>query len=77
LPQSLAFTSFQSNINNADLAAVWFGLKDFDKAFYYLDQCSDKRVEPVSYFIEYPEFKGIRNDPRFIQLTERIEFPVD
>ena len=65
------------SVTDADLTAVWFGLKEFDKAIYHLNQCAYKRVEPVSYYIEYPEFKGIRNAPRFKQLNERMELPVD
>lgn len=57
---------------DADLAGVWFGLGDFDKAFYYLNQCIDKRMGPVSYFLEYPAYRGIKDDPRYEALKKRM-----
>jgi len=57
---------------DADLAAVWFGLGDYDKTFYYLNQCIDKRIGPVSYFLEYPAYKEIKKDPRYLLIKERI-----
>jgi len=58
-----------------DLAGAWVGSGDFEKAFYYLNQCLDKRVGPVSYFIQYPPFEVIKNDPRYEELKERMKLP--
>ncbi len=55
-----------------DLASVWFGLGNMDKTFYYLNKCVDKRMGPVSYFLEYPTYKGIKDDPRYEDLKKRI-----
>ena len=57
----------------ADLAAIWFGLGDLDKAFYYINICVDKRMAPASYFLEYPAYKGVKQDPRYGELMRRIE----
>jgi TolB-like protein/Flp pilus assembly protein TadD len=57
---------------DADLAAVWFTLGNLDKTFYYLNQCVDKRMGPVSYFIEYPAYKEIKSDPRYEELKKRM-----
>ena len=57
---------------DADLAGVWFGIGNMDKTFYYLNQCVDKRMGPVSYFLEYPAYKGIKDDPRYEDLKKRI-----
>jgi pentatricopeptide repeat protein len=57
---------------DADLAAVWFGLGNLDRTFYYINQCIDKRMGPVSYFTEYPAYKGIKNDPRYLEIKKRI-----
>ena len=57
---------------DADLASVWFGLGDYDKTFYYINQCIDKRMGPVSYFLEYPAFRGIKDDPRYEDLKKRM-----
>ncbi len=60
-------------IVDADLSAVWFALGDIEKAFYYVNKCIDKRMGPVNYFLEYPAYKGIKDDPRYAQLKKRIE----
>ena len=57
---------------DADLAGVWFSLGDYDKAFYYLNQCIDKRMGPVSYFLEYPAYRGIKSDPRYEGIKKRM-----
>jgi adenylate cyclase len=62
---------------DADLAGAWYGLGDLDKTFHYLQQCVDKRMGPVHYFLEYPAYDGIKNDPRYDALkaymgTERL-----
>ena len=58
---------------DADIAAVWFGLGDYDKTFYYLNRCIDKRMGPVSYFIEYPPYRPIKSDPRYADLKKRMK----
>jgi tetratricopeptide (TPR) repeat protein len=60
------------SVIDADLAAVWFGLGNYDKAFYYINQCIDKRMGPVSYFLEYPAYKGIKEDPRYREIQKRM-----
>jgi adenylate cyclase len=59
------------SVVDADLAAVWYGLGNLDKTFYYLNQCVDKRMGPVGYFLEYPAYQGIKSDPRYSELQER------
>lgn len=60
---------------DADLAAVWYGIGDMDKTFYYLHQCVDKRMGPIHYFLEYPAYDGIKNDPRYEALAIRLKKP--
>lgn len=55
----------------ADLAAIWFGLGNLDKCFYYINRCIDKRMGPATYFLEYPAYKGVKDDPRYQQIVER------
>jgi TolB-like protein/Tfp pilus assembly protein PilF len=64
-----------NSVIDADLAAVWFGLGNLDKTFYYLNQCVEKRMGPVSYFLEYPAYKGIKDDPRYSALINRMGIP--
>jgi tetratricopeptide (TPR) repeat protein len=59
-------------VMDADIACVYMGMGDVDKTFQYLGQCVDKRLGPVLYYIHYPPYKIIRDDPRFEKLKERI-----
>jgi adenylate cyclase len=59
-------------VMDADLAAVWIGLGDLDKTFYYLDRCVEKRMGPVAYYLNYPPYKLIRKDPRWEELKKKI-----
>jgi adenylate cyclase len=61
------------SVIDADLAAVWWGMDNSDKTFYYIEQCIEKRMGPVSYFLEYPAYKGIKDDPRYHALKERMK----
>jgi adenylate cyclase len=57
---------------DADLAAAWFSIGNYDKTFYYLHQTVDKRMGPVSYFLEYPAYREIKDDPRYEELKKRM-----
>ena len=59
---------------DADIAAIWFGLGNLDKTFHYLNRCLDKRLGPVSYFLQYPPYRGVKNDPRYLDLLKRQGF---
>jgi tetratricopeptide (TPR) repeat protein len=59
------------SVIDPDLANVWYGLGNFDKCFYYLNQCVDKRIGPVSYYLEFPAFKELKSDPRYSALIKR------
>ena len=58
----------------ADLAAAWFGVGELDKTFHYLNEGIDRRMGPVTYFLEYPAYYGIKKDPRYNELVERMKF---
>lgn len=61
-----------NSVIDADLAGVWFGLDEYDKTFYYLNQCVDKRMGPISYFLEYPAYRNIKKDPRYPVIMKRL-----
>jgi len=61
------------SVVDTDIAAIWFALDDYDKTFYYINQCFEKRIAPVNYFLAYPVFKSLRQDPRYIELKEKTE----
>lgn len=60
------------SVVDGDLAAVWLGIGDIDKTYYYLNECIDKRMGPVACFIEYPPYKVVKADPRFNDLKKRM-----
>lgn len=60
------------SVVDGDLAAVWLGIGDIDKTYYYLNECIDKRMGPVACFIEYPPYKVVKADPRFNDLKQRM-----
>lgn len=57
---------------DADLLTIWLGLDDLDKVIYYIEQCVEKRMAPIIYYIQYPFFKSVRDDPRYRAIAERI-----
>ena len=58
---------------DADLASAWYALGNLDKTFYHLEQCIIKRMGPVIFFMEYPILRGIKDDPRYKQLLQKME----
>jgi len=62
------------SVIDPELAAVWFALGNLDKAFYYLGRAVDKRVGPISYFLEYPQYKSAKKDPRYKELLRKQGF---
>ncbi|MEO8765233.1 MAG: adenylate/guanylate cyclase domain-containing protein [Ginsengibacter sp.] len=61
-----------NSVIDADLASAWFALGDYDKTFYYINRCIDKRMGPVNYFMEYPAFKELKKDPRYNGIKRRM-----
>ena len=41
------------SVIDPEIAAVWFALGNYDKAFYHIGRAVNKTVAPVSYFCEY------------------------
>jgi tetratricopeptide (TPR) repeat protein len=50
---------------DGDMIGIWYALGDFDKTFFYIEQCIAKRTTPPALFLEYPAFKELRADPRY------------
>ena len=59
-----------------DYSVIYFGLKDYDKAFYYLNKSYENRMGiaclGMIFCIRYPMMKEMRTDPRFRELTEKM-----
>lgn len=64
------------SVIDAELSCAWFVLGDLDKTFYHLNQCVDKRIGPIAYILEYPEYESIKTDPRYWDIRRRMGLPV-
>jgi TolB-like protein/class 3 adenylate cyclase/Tfp pilus assembly protein PilF len=59
-----------------DFAILYYGLKDYDKVFHYLNAAYEKHLGIICFgmvfFIRAPIFSDIWNDPRFEELLNKI-----
>jgi hypothetical protein len=55
---------------DGDLAGMYFAIGDYDKVFYHLKRCVERRAAPINFFLEYPVLKELKNDPRFLDLRK-------
>ncbi len=59
-----------------DYAFLYSGMKEFDKAFEYLNKTYDQRMGiaclGMIFCIRYPMLTGLKSDPRFRELTEKM-----
>ncbi len=62
------------SITDPELASIWFALGNIDKSFYYLNQAVDKKLGPISYVLEYPQYAAVKKDPRYKELLRRQGF---
>ncbi|WP_262511777.1 adenylate/guanylate cyclase domain-containing protein [Pseudochryseolinea flava] len=60
---------------DGDLIGIWYGLGDYDKVFHYINECIRKRISPPTFFLEYPPFKSLKNDPRYEEVKRKIMGP--
>jgi len=58
---------------DGDLFGIWYALGDLDKAFYYLKQGFERRMAGINYWLEFPAFKKIKEDPRYAELKKKAE----
>ena len=61
---------------DVEKAVVHIGLRDFDSAFKFLFQASDKKLGGMN-FIKSRHWKDIHDDPRFITLLEKMNLPLE
>ncbi|MFI5219316.1 MAG: adenylate/guanylate cyclase domain-containing protein [Bacteroidia bacterium] len=63
-------------ILHMDYAFIYAGLKDYDKAFHYLNKTYDQRMGiaclGMIFCIRYPMLNELHADPRFKQLMDKI-----
>jgi tetratricopeptide (TPR) repeat protein len=58
-----------------DLAIAWLGTGNLEKHFHYVNQCIDKRMGPLSYFLEYPVYDDLKHDQRYKEAKKRMGLP--
>ena len=65
-----------STVLHMDYAFLYSGLKDFDKAFYYLNKTYEQRIGiaclGMIFCIRYPMLNEMKADPRFKELTAKM-----
>jgi adenylate cyclase len=54
------------------VALVHIGLKDYDKAFEWLDRAFADRSNILTYMKVWPFFSGLKNDPRYQVMVKRV-----
>ena len=57
---------------DGDLMIVWWGLRDFDKVYYYMQKCIGERMGPFNYVLELPMMKGVEEDPRIKAMLDKV-----
>ena len=60
------------NVSAYDIAVVYTGLGETDKAFEWLEKCYEEHNEYLAYFRSEPRFAPLRSDPRFQDIVRRI-----
>jgi TolB-like protein/Tfp pilus assembly protein PilF len=60
------------NVSAYDIAVVYTGLGENDKAFEWLEKCYEEHNEYLAYLRSEPRFAPLRTDPRFQDIVRRI-----
>jgi len=58
-----------------EIAVIYAGLGDKDRAFEWLEKAFEERATLLVYFRMDPRIWSLRSDPRFQQLLHRMNFP--
>ena len=58
-----------------DLAAVFSGLGDKEKALYWLEKADERHVSDLIEIEQDADFAELRSDPRFRVLVQRVGAP--
>ncbi len=62
-------------VSPGDIAEAYVWLGDHDRAMDWLQKAFDERTFSMAYLKVHPAFDPIRQDPRFINLLLRLNFP--
>jgi len=67
--------SEQAYVSPYDLAILYLGLGDKDRAFEQLTKAYEDRTGWIIYLNVEPIFDPLRSDPRLVELVSRMKFP--
>ncbi len=67
--------SAKQYVSPYNIALVYVGLGQKDEAFQWLDKAYDERSVRLINLAVHPRLAGLRSDPRFVQLVEKIGLP--
>ena len=56
---------------SSDIAAVYYGLGDKERAFEWLEKAYQERAMPTDLKVK-PVWDGLRSDPRFTALLKKM-----
>lgn len=62
----------KSTIRPYNLARFYFVLKENDQGFYWLEKAYENKSYMMAFLKVFPEFSGVRSDPRFKELLKKI-----
>jgi len=68
--------SLQRYVSSYDLALIYVGLGENDKALESLEAAYEERSSWMIFIQVTPEFDGLRTDPRFMRLLRRMGLSV-
>ena len=57
------------------IAEIYSGLGDNDKAIHWLEKCYQHHHPFIQWIRRYRNFESLKNDPRFIDLSRRLNLP--
>jgi hypothetical protein len=60
-----------------EIAVIYAGLGDKDRAFEWLEKAYEERATLLVYFRMDPRIWSLHSDPRFQGLLDRMNFPKD
>ena len=62
-------------VSSYDIAHIYVGLGDHDKAFFWLEKALNERDDLLVYLKADPRMDPLHSDPRFSKLVQKIGLP--
>ena len=75
LAHQLEELSAQGHVLSWEIAEVYVGLGDWDRAFEWLESSYTEHHYMLPLLRNWPEFHAVATDPRYQSLIDRMRFP--